>query len=661
MRIGPTSKPPVTDGMVRLYDAQNAKLNGSNYTIQNSVVGNTDTISFATSKYSSDYGGCFTFNGVDDRYSVNGIILNTVCIWMTFDQTDGIEYFIHGTSSLSSAAGIRYDPRAGATNKGFCIYNGGTYQGTPWTKQSGMKFLCINRRDDEKKIYDIYIDGQFIGTNSTTQVNDIEIIGIGSRIAAPTYPYQGTMSQIAFYNRELSPQQIKRNYDITKWRYEQSNPSAPSVVIGPSMPKQGLVCWIDTSQNVYNPLIYDIAAWADSQTGAVWDIDNSSIYNVGTTRSVGTDPWGQQSILWKVKQLEDNVTGGSIYVTPMLIDSSSTYRLSYWEKRVTNMDSTYLVHYFGANSFTGDKGVRRSDNNSLSTNFYFKNTAAIPSSTQLPQGEWRLWVGHIHPSNYSGGMLDDSGIYNVSGQKTSTINYDAIFTTQSIKARPRSLILYRSTNYFSAKDSQHHSYLPRMDLCDGTQPTIQQLIQTPCIDRIRDRSNNISPIITRNIIYNRDGYNSMVFNGVDTLLRLKVGSRLDANTFCIWFKTEYTEGIQTLGAGILSNKRIHLTPAGQVCVGNGGGSSIDGLNDGRWHFLCVIRDDNSYSFIIDEVDRSGGVVGTNIVSDNTYIGAYSTSDTTKFKGQIGVIHIYNRVLTTSKVSQLYNMYKKRYQ
>ena len=84
-----------------------------------------------------------------------------------------------------------------------------------------------------------------------------------------------------------------------------------------------------------------------------------------------------------------------------------------------------------------------------------------------------LIVGHIHPEGTSAGspIHPDSGLYSAEDGRIGNITTDFIFANGTTTARHRSYLFY-STN----TTTRQQWVYPRMDKCDGTEPSIAELL-----------------------------------------------------------------------------------------------------------------------------------------------------------------------------------------
>jgi hypothetical protein len=217
----------------------------------------------------------------------------------------------------------------------------------------------------------------------------------------------------------------------------------------------------DTVQSSTGKNIIDYSTWvigsSGSQTGFTQNGEtgcNSIIYD--------TDPFGNNTAIWR--SLNNDVTsdadGGwiSLYYAT---DPTQMYRFSVWIQRRVLGNGTY---YFGL--YGGGAPVLYRSTGVENTNPYFR----VASGTEI-LGDWFLVVGHVWPAGSgTGDMHVDTGVYTKEGVKlSSATDYVSQAGTTSLRSR--------SYLYYSTDPTTEQLWVyPRMDLCDGSEPTIQDLI-----------------------------------------------------------------------------------------------------------------------------------------------------------------------------------------
>ena len=164
-----------------------------------STYDNNGTIAGATWTSSGKVGGAYSFDGDGDYIELNSpITLESVSLWANFNPVTSTRYFLGGTSK-----GVRYD------GNNFLIYNGGSgWTTVAWTKQDKLVNFVVIRVNTT--YYDIYIDGDKIGTGYAGNLGDIPISFLGRR--SDGYYFNSLIDEIKFYNYTLSPEQINVSY-----------------------------------------------------------------------------------------------------------------------------------------------------------------------------------------------------------------------------------------------------------------------------------------------------------------------------------------------------------------------------------------------------------------------------------------------------------------
>jgi len=253
----------------------------------------------------------------------------------------------------------------------------------------------------------------------------------------------------------------------------------------------------------HQPLNYDYTIWEGGQSGGIGIFGTNATENF---RVLGTDPWGVETPVWETRSnyvSGDFGNGGGIYHSQLSIDNSKMYRMTFWENRIVYGTDTFSRYYFGLNGYGSTNGVlSRSSGAGPNTNPYFW----LPSHSQikagaLPEDEWVLVVGHVWPvGSGTGGNHPDSGRWQTDGTYMGNINTDYVWIPETTTARSRTLSIYRP----NSSDVFHWSAYPRLDVIDGTEPSLSDLISgfdSNYIDYIRGKggSNHISMDVGKDV------------------------------------------------------------------------------------------------------------------------------------------------------------------
>ena len=183
----------------------------------------------------------------------------------------------------------------------------------------------------------------------------------------------------------------------------------------------------------------------------------------GNSIIIDTNPWGEQDIMWDVSNQDATSDADGGWVTSSFaIDNTKTYRFSVFVRRKVIGDGRF---YLGLYSYP-DPALAR-NNGTATTNPYFHYSYWWGSA-----GDWYLVTGHVWPSGSGVGQSkSESGIYDMNGNKlSSTVDY--VWPATATTARHRSYLF----NSIDTSTNQQF-YQPRVDIIDGSEPTINELLK----------------------------------------------------------------------------------------------------------------------------------------------------------------------------------------
>lgn len=199
----------------------------------------------------------------------------------------------------------------------------------------------------------------------------------------------------------------------------------------------------------------------------VWTLGTGSVagYNLngdGNSRLTDINPWGVSDVIWDVSNQDaasdaDGGWDGSSFA----IDNTKMYRFSTFVKRKTIGNGSF---YLGTHGYP-DAVLSRSSGAS-NANPYFNATGWWGNANQ-----WYLVVGFVWPAGSgTGAAMADSGVYTMTGTKVMS-DVDFVWQPTTTSSNHRSY-LYYSTDV----TTNQQWYQPRVDIVDGTEPTITELI-----------------------------------------------------------------------------------------------------------------------------------------------------------------------------------------
>jgi len=186
-------------------------------------------------------------------------------------------------------------------------------------------------------------------------------------------------------------------------------------------------------------------------------------------RVIGTDPFGNSSVVWESRPSGDGGADGGWGNGYYDVDEFSLYRWSVWVKRTSSSagGTSYMGLYGTPNA------VIKIADGGQEGNPYWECSGTGAYS----QDVWYLLVGHCFPSNYTGGATThpDSGRYTTSG-RNGGVNYCNI--GGDVKWYPGTTGGYHRVYHYYCGDSTTRLqwFDPRLDKCDGSEPTISDLL-----------------------------------------------------------------------------------------------------------------------------------------------------------------------------------------
>ncbi len=239
-----------------------------------------------------------------------------------------------------------------------------------------------------------------------------------------------------------------------------------SVYSGPKISTDGLVLCLDAN----NP--ESIKGQRSIITWNFWTVGTSAVagYNLNgdsNSRLIDTNPWGNSDIVWDSSNNDTSSDAdGGWNTSNFPIDNTKVYRFTTWVRRKAIGNGYFYLGLNGFNSADSNTGVLRRSTAVIDTNPYFSATGWWGLANT-----WYLVVGHVWPVGSGiGDIHPDSGIYTVEGVRVGSVN-DFVWHQSNTRSRHRSY-LYYSTD--PATNQQW--YQPRVDLCDGTEPSISDLL-----------------------------------------------------------------------------------------------------------------------------------------------------------------------------------------
>lgn len=441
---------------------------------------------------------------------------------------------------------------------------------------------------------------------------------------------------------------------------------------GPKIIRDGLEFIIDPANEkstggfLRDQNILDYSTWQLNGTSATGFSRNGS-----TNENIiisGTGPFGETTLIWEARPSGGNNADGGWNGSRFDIDHTKKYRFSVWVKRTVYDDGRFYFGLRGYNSSTTNVGVYRSNNTTSYTNPYSYVTSDPPSTGQLPSNTWVLVVFHVWPSSTGNVSMDsDSGRYTVADGRIGGVSLDFKWRTDNTQA------LHRTYLYYSSATTPRQQWVyPRVDLIDGTEPSVQDLLdgKSRTLTNLANPSNTVFQVnnlkIKTSDYFNHRRNRVLDFDGTDDLITTSFGSgRNVANnpfTVTAWVKADVTNAnmmwVDVGGNG--SNQRFYSTLINGSSRNFGiqaTGWSDSQPDDTNWHHQAIVMDGNTARGY-----NNGVQVQTLGYTSYTLPGAIRFGGRSGYywNGQIAKTKIYNKALSAKQIARDYNASKRRF-
>lgn len=190
-------------------------------------------------------------------------------------------------------------------------------------------------------------------------------------------------------------------------------------------------------------------------------------------RYIGTNPWGASALVWQTVPSGNGNADGGWNTDTFSVDPTKLYRYSVWVRRTSSTGGG--TFYFGTQSSTG--AVTHLTDGASNGNPYWD----YRSTSALTQNQWYLVVGHCFPSTHNGTQAHvDSGYYTVSGGASGKVALNAGNIPGDCKWQAGTTTSYHRTYHYYCGDNttRLEFFWPRVDIVDGSEPSIAHLLTT---------------------------------------------------------------------------------------------------------------------------------------------------------------------------------------
>jgi len=490
-----------------------------------------------------------------------------------------------------------------------------------------------------------------------------------------------------------------------------------------------LAYYVDFSnKKSFPPNLVNYSNWT---VGAGSVSANSSLYGASgftingssdeTVRFLSEDPFGNtQSVIWKSNST-DSIDGRTVSGTTSLvssgdggwdgtlfsIDPTKMYRFSVWTKRdAMTIGVTYSgAFYLGLNTYGSEysiQSLRAKINGATQTNTYFHSTInPYPSTTASVSppylgglNVWTLVVGHVWPTGTATGSFvvgsdvnglplnynhQDSGIWTRTGGKVGNISPgDWIWSATASYTRLRTYLFYSS----DTRATQSFVY-PRVDVIDGTEPSISELLKGP--EPVRDLINSneeygFNTIYPTSTNFSTEGNGCLSFSASkQDNIQGTISTTFSMYSASIWFNSNI-DSTPTSTGNALFQLRNSSGNRMDLYLGNVTGTVVNEvitfasniertavtditIPKNTWNNIILNWESTSYAIYLNGVKQtttSGSAtnVPLNTFVDYLLIGARVDPDPAVglgsfFGGKMSSLALWKKTLSTSEILRIY--------
>jgi len=228
-----------------------------------------------------------------------------------------------------------------------------------------------------------------------------------------------------------------------------------------------------------NPNLLTVS-WSTGSGGTGMFNQNGS--TVENERVNGTDPWGNSAVVWESRPNGSTDADGGWNTEWFNVDKTKLYRFSVWVKRTSS--TTGGTFYLG---MYDNVVVNELLTDGEEGNPYW----SCSNISWLTQNVWYLVVGHVYPTSTRHRLNHpDTGHYTVSGGVAGRGNVDFCNIVGDLRWNASATqAIHRVYHYYcSDNTSRLQFYAPRVDAVDGTEPSIDDLLNNRFTRTINRRS-----------------------------------------------------------------------------------------------------------------------------------------------------------------------------
>lgn len=211
----------VTDGLVFGMDPGNLMSFEDGTTITNSLTGSITGSNINGLGWSSEYGGIYEWDGVDDRIQLGyqPTMLTQDITQEAWVNTDVMTNW-HGIISNMSGWGTGFSLQIGPIQKIAAMVSG-AYLKTSWTPSIGVWYHIVATHRSSDNYNALYVNGKLENTMTRAiSYNTNQVTEIGCFYTGGSLPFGGKMGPLRMYNRALTEAEVRQNFRAQQARFK---------------------------------------------------------------------------------------------------------------------------------------------------------------------------------------------------------------------------------------------------------------------------------------------------------------------------------------------------------------------------------------------------------------------------------------------------------
>ena len=428
------------------------------------------------------------------------------------------------------------------------------------------------------------------------------------------------------------------------------------VFAGPDISEGGLVLALDVgNKKTFANSVINSTSWSLGSGSATGYNQNGA--TVENERVTGTDPFGKSATVWETRPQGNNADDGGWNSDWHNIDNTKLHRFSVWVKRTTDTSGgTFYLGLYGNAS-----GIRRTDNNTVEGNPYWDCRGTGGFAKDI----WYLVVGHCYPYNTTyTGQHPETGIYTVASGTTKVASINACNIGADVKWAGSDVTqtIHRCYHYYCGDNTTRlQLFDPRIDVIDGTEPTIANLLSGFTANRLTDLIGTNNGTLTNGPTYNSANGGSIVFDGVDDYVNCGTPSigtgKITVNA---WVKINAGSLFQHIVDSSSNSWHLAILGDNRPYFWNSSvyhqASPI--LTVGQWYMLTGVQG-TTLDIYINGVLGQSIATDVNVTTNTMNLGRFQGYGR-QLNGNIAQVSIYNRALTPQEIQQNFIATRSRF-